>query len=438
MSHPGTAPCSSVSEISIRHVAFASVARLCIRQVSRFATRFRTTNVVRKTEKSETVLRGFRMGRFLRGLRARSVAKRASVALAMGYIGLCCATAQPENPAASAESTEASDRVWPSIPDSSFLDNETKAVWKHWSEVAPWLSTEFIKCGPYEGSTNIPAIRKCQADAFYKTPMYQHLRSRYPVTITSQNIGGISTEIFLPTQGVSSQNSLRVLVNLHGGGFRDGARTLSQLESIPIASVGRIKVISVDYRMMPEHAFPAASQDVEAVYRALIRTYSPKNIGIYGCSAGGVLTAQSIAWFQSKNLPLPGAIGMFCGAGSYWSEGDSGNFTRLIEERPKSLEDDIYYSYFEHADHNDPLAYPVRSPSVMARFPPSLLLTSTRDFALSSVVYTHTVLVEQNVPAELHVWEGLPHGFLMDPDLRQSQEAYDIIAKFFERYLGTE
>jgi epsilon-lactone hydrolase len=197
-------------------------------------------------------------------------------------------------------------------------------------------------------------------------------------------------------------------------------------------------VISVDYRMMPEHAFPAASEDVESVYRELIRSYCPKNIGMYGCSAGGVLTAESVAWLQSKNLPLLGAVGMFCGAGSFWSEGDSGNFVRLIEERPKSLDDDLYYKYFEHVDHNDPLAYPVCSPSVMARFPPSLLLTSTRDLALSSVVYAHTVLAQQNVLAELHVWEGLPHAFFLDPELPQSRDAYGIIVKFFERYLGTE
>ena len=118
--------------------------------------------------------------------------------------------------------------------------------------------------------------RKCQADTFYKALMYEHQRARYPVTITTQNIGGVFTEIFLPTQGVSSQNSQRVLINLHGGGFRNGSRTLSHLESIPIASVGPIKVITVDYRMMPEHAFPAASQDVDSVYKSSLAVAVPR------------------------------------------------------------------------------------------------------------------------------------------------------------------
>jgi monoterpene epsilon-lactone hydrolase len=362
-------------------------------------------------------------------------------------MGFCCAPALAESRAVSGhsgasarriEATEASGGPRPSIPESSFLDKRTTDLWKQWLDSARSLRDEYKSCGSLEGSTNIAAIRRCQADVFYKTPMYQSLRARYPVTVTTQNIGGIPTEIFEPVQGVSPQNIRRVLINLHGGGFRGGARTISHTESIPIASVGRIKVISVDYRMMPEHAFPAASEDVEAVYRELIRRFDPKNIGIYGCSAGGVLTAQSVAWLQSKNLPLPGAVGMFCGAGSYWSDGDSGYYFRLFETNSKS-EEDILYKYFEHVDHNDPLAFPVRSPGVMARFPPSLLLTSTRDLALSSVVYTHTVLIQQNVPAELHVWEGLGHGFFFaQPELPQSRDAYNIILKFFERYLGPE
>jgi len=62
------------------------------------------------------------------------------------------------------------------------------------------------------------------------------------------------------------------------------------------------------YRQAPEFAFPAATEDIAAVYRELLKTYRPEDIGIFGCSAGGSLTAQSMAWFLKENLPLPGAI----------------------------------------------------------------------------------------------------------------------------------
>src|SRR3546814_15188139 len=92
---------------------------------------------------------------------------------------------------------------------------------------------------------------------------------------------------------------------------------------MPIAAIGRIKVISVDYRQGPDFTFPAASEDVAAVYRELIKQYDPRNIGIYGCSAGGLLTAQSVAWLIDTKMPLPGPNPMLCEGGSYSNSGAS-------------------------------------------------------------------------------------------------------------------
>ena len=281
----------------------------------------------------------------------------------------------------------------------------------------------------------MPAIRKCEAEAFYKTPEYKHLRELYRVTMTPKQIGGIYTEVFEPSSGIAPQNAKRVLINVHGGGFQGGARTESHSESVPIAAVGKIQVISIDYRQAPEHHFPSASEDVEAVYRELLKTCKPSNIGIYGCSAGGLLTAQSIAWFKKKGLPVPGAVGMFCEGAAYWTEGDSGVTGEAFGWGSSS--DTIGGNpYFKGVDPNDPLAFPVRSAKVMAGFPPSLLIAGTRDVALSSVVYTHSVLVAQGIDARLHIWEGLGHGFFLDPDLPQSREVYSVVAKFFDTHLG--
>lgn len=136
----------------------------------------------------------------------------------------------------------------------------------------------------------------------------------YPVTVHTQTIGGVRTDVVLPANGIAATQSNRVLINLHGGGFLWGAHSGGLVESIPIASLGRIKLVSVDYREGPEHAFPAASEDVTAVYTALLKQYPAKNIGIYGCSAGGVLTGETVALIISRKLPVPGAIGTFCGS----------------------------------------------------------------------------------------------------------------------------
>jgi acetyl esterase/lipase len=120
-----------------------------------------------------------------------------------------------------------------------------------------------------------------------------------------------------------------VLINLHGGAMLWGAGSGGLVEAIPVASVSKVKVVTVDYREGPENQFPAAQEDVEKVYKALLRDRKPENIGIYGCSAGGGLTASSIVWFSDHQVPLPAAIGVFCAAIGP-DDGDSKSFGPLL------------------------------------------------------------------------------------------------------------
>jgi epsilon-lactone hydrolase len=323
------------------------------------------------------------------------------------------------------------------LPESPLLGADARIVLKNERRREEEQASGAKPCPSEVGAdaAHMPGIRKCEVEIYYKSPRFKHLYALYHVTMTPKRIGGVYTEIFEPAGGIASENAKRVLINLHGGAFLGGARTMSHVESVPIASVGRIRIVSIDYREAPEYRFPSASEDVAAVYRELLKTYKPANIGIYGCSAGGLLTAEAVAWFQKKGLPLPGAVGMLCEGGLYWTEGDSG-YTGEAFGWGSSDDPMDRNPYFKGVDPNNPLAFPARSAQVMARFPPSLLISGTRDVALSSVVYTHSALVAQGVDASLHIWEGLGHGFLLDPDLPQSREAYSVTWKFFDTHLG--
>ncbi len=337
------------------------------------------------------------------------------------------------------------------IPESAYLSDETRAELKHWREVGRKdLMARTENCPPFEGATmaDMPAIRQCQAQAFYKTSFYKHLRSRFNVTMTPKTIGGIYTEVFIPDGGVASKNKNRVLINVHGGGYRNGSRMDSHMESVPIASVGNINVISIDYRMAPEYRFPAASEDVAAVYRELLKEYKPENIGIYGCSAGAMLVAHSIAWFLNEGLPLPGAAGMFC-AGALTAldnenfklrYGDGLNINGAILGIKQRLENQTPpVRYFDGIKHDTPLTAPGGYDEVMKQFPPSLLISGTRDFDLSEVIQTHRQLTRLGVEADLHMWEGMGHGFfVLIPGLPESREAYNVIVKFFDEHLGRQ
>ena len=250
-------------------------------------------------------------------------------------------------------------------------------------------------------------------------------------------IGGVHTYSYIPRAGIAAKNKHRVLINLHGGGFSGCWPACAELESIPIASLMQIKVVSVDYREGPENKFPAASEDVASVYKELLKTYKPESIGIYGCSAGGMLTAMSLAWFQTHGLPTPGAAGIYCAsAGSFGGDATYIAFPfgegRMPMPRPPST---TQLGYFSTSDPKDPMVAPINSPELLAKFPPTLLITGTRDFAMSGTLFTESQLVKQGVKTELHVWEGLFHGFFYNADVPESKDAFKVMINFFDRNL---
>jgi acetyl esterase/lipase len=287
-------------------------------------------------------------------------------------------------------------------------------------------------------NADIATIRKTVDEQIF-IPQIERQKALYPVNIEPQTIAGVYTEVFTPKEGVPPANAKRVLINLHGGGFVMGARTEGAVESIPIASLSKIKVISVDYRQGPENRFPSASEDVAKVYKELLKTYKPRNIGIYGCSAGGTLTAEMVAWLDKENLPQPGAIGIFCSSAFRSDQGDSAYVSAMLGgliAPPGKPGWGMSAAYFGDTALNDPLAVPGASKGVLAKFPPTLLITGTRAAEMSAALKTHIELVKLGVDAQIFVWDGMPHGFFYNPDLPESKEAYDIIVKFFDNHLG--
>lgn len=284
-------------------------------------------------------------------------------------------------------------------------------------------------------------------------PKLDLIRTKYAVHIAPKTIGGVPTMIVTPQDGVPPRNRARVLLNLHGGGFFSGAGVGALGESIPIAALSKIEVITIDYRMAPEHKFPAASEDVAAVYREVLKRYKPQNIGIFGCSAGGMLSAMAVAWFQKVNLPRPGAIGIL-GAGAFgnfmgdpaasgtWGGDSAYTSLPLVGGMPRPLHpgpaNTTHYglAYLSEADPSSPLVSPAMSAEVLAKFPPTLLITGTRAIDMSAAVQTHRLINRAGAEAHLHMLDGMGHCFYADSSLPESKEAYDVIVRFFDRHLG--
>jgi acetyl esterase/lipase len=271
------------------------------------------------------------------------------------------------------------------------------------------------------------------------------VRARNAVDISETQIAGVSAAIVTPRAGVSRDNRHRVLLYLHGGGFfmsRDIEAAVSG--AIAISALGRIRVIALAYREFPEVRYPAASQDVADVYGALLKRYKASSIGLYGCSAGGVLVGQSVAWFQAHRLPRPGAVALLCaapmvpGKAAYmWAAGDSrfwganGNF---LGPWPANETAD---GYFEGARPDDPTAYPGISEHVLAQFPPTLLVSGTRAVEMSPVIVAHAKFLRLGVKSSLYLmeggWHAAPLGAQGTPE---GDAALSYIARWFTENLA--
>jgi len=310
------------------------------------------------------------------------------------------------------------------VPVSSFLSPEAKA----------YVSQHLIQMQDPE------LVKQDHGVPFFMKPFIERDNALFAVDKRDLQIAGVHVVEYTPKGGISARNRHRVLVNLHGGGFSGCWPGCAELESIPIAALMRIKVITVDYREGPDNKFPAASEDVASVYSRLLKTYKPRSIGIYGCSAGGMLTAMSMAWFEAHGLPSPGAIGVYCASAGGFG-GDAANMAFPLGEArmpPAGPPGASALGYFSTAGKHDPLVSPLDSPEVLAKFPPTLLITGTRDFAYSGAIYTHEQLVKLGVDAELHVWEGLFHGFFYNADVPESRDAFNVMIKFFDRHLASD
>ncbi len=127
----------------------------------------------------------------------------------------------------------------------------------------------------------------------------ERLQATYPVEITETTLAGVACKVVIPKRAATHKQD-RVLICLHGGGFTSDSG--STLESTTIAALTGIKVFAVEYRLAPQYPFPAAVDDAVAVYKYALKQCAPKKIGVYGTSAGAVLTAQMVV--ESRRLGL--------------------------------------------------------------------------------------------------------------------------------------
>lgn len=313
------------------------------------------------------------------------------------------------------------------LPPSVYLSDEARKSMPRRPFDANDMLTQLIEKG------RVPVARQGMARGM--ASQMRKLAEEYQVSYREVTVGGVHGYLVTPAKPSQGGKRGNILVNLPGGGFIMANAAAGGLqESIPLSSRTGFDILTIDYSQAPEAVFPAASEDVASVYRELLKTRKPSQIGIFGSSAGGLLTAQAIAWLQHMKLPAPGAAGIFCASADARWAGDSWFSFKPMQglTAPATLDERFYYG--DH-DLSDPLMSPMMSLEVLRFFPPTLLLTSTRAGEVSAAVNTHRELIKAKIDADLHVWDGLDHCFFSNLALPEGREALDVMTNFFRTKL---
>lgn len=262
------------------------------------------------------------------------------------------------------------------------------------------------------------------------------LRERLGVKVEETKIAGVRVYRVRPAS-ISPAHRGRLLVHLHGGAYVFSGGETATYEAILMAGHGGIEVLSVDYRMPPDAPFPAALDDAAAVWREVIRKNPANKTGMFGTSAGGGLTLATVLKLKELKVPLPGALM----AGTPWSDltktGDTYFTNEMIDNvlgTNDGMLDGAARLYANGRDLKDPLLSPVYGD--LSGFPPTLLLSGTRDLFLSNTVRTHRKLREGGAVVDLIVYEGQSHGqYMIVNRAPESGEAFRETARFFDKHL---
>jgi len=261
------------------------------------------------------------------------------------------------------------------------------------------------------------------------------LRRRYGVTVTSEMMGGVRCYILTPGN-LKPRNRNRLILNLHHGGFIWGAGESGTSWGITLAGLTGYKVVVVDYRLLPEHPFPAAIDDATAVWKHLVKSDKPADIAIVGGSAGGGLALSLVQRAKLEALPLPGALVVLSPAAADLSKTGDSFYTNAGVDGSwvyDGFVEALFRSYANGRDLKDPAVSPLYGD--FKGFPPTYLVTGTRDIFLSDTVRVQRKLLQAGVPTQLVVVEGAPHT-VGDGDIPEYAEVYRNVGEFLDAHLG--
>jgi acetyl esterase/lipase len=257
----------------------------------------------------------------------------------------------------------------------------------------------------------------------------ERISERVPADVICEkvNAGGVTAE-WIAAPGAATD---RVILYLHGGGYVLGSINTHRAMISRIARASNARALAIDYRLAPEHPFPAAVEDATAAYRWLLANgYKPGRVVIAGDSAGGGLTLAALLAIRDAKLPMPaGAVPI-----SPWTdlEGTGESIRTRAAKDVMVTQDNLASSarqYYGTHDPKDPLVSPVHAN--FRGLPPMLIHVGDAEILLDDATRVAARAKAAGVQVDLEVWDEMPHVWhVFAKILPEGQQAIDKIGKF--------
>ncbi|HLW70327.1 MAG TPA: alpha/beta hydrolase [Candidatus Binataceae bacterium] len=251
------------------------------------------------------------------------------------------------------------------------------------------------------------------------------------VTVTPVIAGGVPAE-WIVAPGAADD---RVILYLHGGGYVMGSINTHRAMIARISRAAQAKALALDYRLAPEHPFPAAVEDAMAAYRWLLEQgYKPGKIVIAGDSAGGGLTLAAVLALRDAKTPLPAAAIPI----SAWTdmEGTGASVQTRASRDPMVGGGGLggmAQKYLGNADPKNPLASPLHGD--YRGLPPMLLQVGDAEILLDDSTRVAEKAKAAGVKVDLEVWDDMVHVWHVYAKLLpEGQQAIDRIGQYVREH----
>jgi acetyl esterase/lipase len=304
------------------------------------------------------------------------------------------------------------------------------------AEAAGVLSMEKMDLFPFpENQDDVDAWRSMIAGREeLMAGFLRDLAEQLPVGVETSSIDGVTVYDILPDD--TDPQDPRVFLDMHGGALITGGGDSCKGMGAMAAMRNGIRTWSVDYRMPPDHPYPAALDDCLTVYRALLGDHRPGHLVVGGSSAGGNLAAALVLRARDEGLQMPAVTVLSTPEVDLSESGDSFHTNLGVDSTLAGRLMPANLLYANGHDLTDPYLSPLFGDFTKG-YSPTILTSGTRDLFLSNTVRMHRALRNAGIPAELHLIEAAPHGGFFGASPEDAEIGREI-RRFIERHCSTE